>query len=499
MSKTLILTLLVFANSAIALNSTPSAGKNYIAIMGGGSEPADKETTIFDDSMKNLGTFLNRGNSWTPTVSFNGGHTTTESVIANGIGRRGVRNTPFTKEQYSKIIEDYKAKLNSGAIKSGDQLLVWIDTHGALQAEGESSHSISAADGSAAANLTTLEGAPLVKMDEMQSLIDLANSKGVKLGIMDNSCHSGSSLALSNPNTRIVTASGPNHFGYSNWGSILGSNLSAGKSLEDVFLETLNERDDAAFPMISSPVGKEIQDQLYPLATPYFYSYSDNPHHNKLSTFLEGQVIKNQCDQADASFQELLTFSQQVEAMVKPVGQKGPKYDAFRNAVSEYQILLEQIRNDLKAMNIASLEQVETPPCAPFQRYGADGKPSGAPENQCRNFGYSHKELLSTNWDSEILRLQNQQVGVADPEDKAWVGTQVEWAKASKIKTQQLLAANPNYTQFLNYYKNLPELQTRTQSLSSKVSVATQKLYTDLYKAKSRTDTRPNPCKSFVI
>lgn len=499
MSKNLILALLVLTNSAFAINSTPSAGKNYIAIMGGGSEPADKETTIFDDSMKNLGTFLNRGTAWTPTVSFNGGHTTTESVIRNGIGRRGVTNAPFTKEQYAKIIDDYKKKIESGQIKSGDQLLVWIDTHGALKGDGENAHSISAADGNAAANLTTLEGAPLVKMDDMQSLIDLAAAKGVKLGIMDNSCHSGASLALSNPNTCIVTASGPSHFGYSNWGSIMGGNLRAGKTLEDVFLETLNERDDAAFPMISSPVGKEIQDQLYPLATPYFYSYSDNPHHNKLSTFLEGQVLKNQCDQADASFQELLTFSQQVEDVVKPVGQTGPKYNAFRNAVSEYQILLEQIRNDLKAMNIASLEQVEAAPCAPFQRYLPDGKPAGAPEQQCRMKGYSHKELLSTNWDSEIARLTSQQAGIADPEDKGWLGTQIEWFKASKIKTQQLLAANPNYGQFLNYYKNLPELQTRTQTLSSKVSVATQKLYTDLYRAKSRTDTRPNPCKSFVI
>ena len=154
MSKKLILATLLISGALFA--QPAPAPKKFIAIMGGGSEPADKETTIFDDSMKNLGTFLNRGTAWTPTVSFNGGHTTTESVIANGIGRRGVSNSPFTKEQYSKIIEDYKAKLNSGAIKSGDQLLVWIDTHGALKADGETAHSISAADGNAAANLTTL-------------------------------------------------------------------------------------------------------------------------------------------------------------------------------------------------------------------------------------------------------------------------------------------------------------------------------------------------------
>ena len=113
--------------------------------------------------------------------------------------------------------------------------------------------------------------------------------------------------------------------------------------------------------------------------------------------------------------------------------------------------------------------------------------------------GYSHKELLATNWDSEIDRLTNQQDGVSDPEDKAWLGTQIEWFKVSKTRSKQILVENPNYGQFLEYYKNLPELQTRTEALTSKVSVATQKLYTDLYRAKSRTDTRPNPCKKFVI
>lgn len=498
MSKNLVLALLVLSNSAFAINSTPSAGKKFIAIMGGGSEPADKETTIFDDSMKNLGTFLKGSPAWTPTVSFNGGHTTTESIIANGIGKRGVTNQPFTKEEYARIIEDYKNKITSGQIKSGDQLLVWIDTHGALQQPGERSHSISAANGSAAANLTTLAGSSLVNMDQMQSLIDLAAAKGVKLGVMDNSCHSGASLALSNPNTCIVTASGPNHFGYSNWGSIMGSNLKAGKTLEDVFLETLNERDDAAFPMISSPVGQEIQNELYPLATPFFYSFSDNPGHNKLSAFLEGQVIKNQCDQADLSFQELLTFSQEVEAMVKPANKKGPNYNAFRDAVSEYQILLEQIRNDLTAMKITDLDRVGPAPCAPFQGFYEDGRPAPITE-QCRMKGWTHKEMLAMDWDAEIARISNQQAASADPQEKNWLGVQVEWFRKSKHETAQIVAANPNYTQFLNYYKTLPQLQSRTHALSSKVSVATQKLYTDLYKAKSQTDTRPNPCKDFVI
>lgn len=496
MSKNLILATLFISTSVLA--QTPAAPKKYMAIMGGGSEPSHLETTIFDDSVKNLGTFLNANTAWRPTVTFNGGHTTTESLIANGIGKRGVANVPFTKEQFAATIEDYRRKIETNQIKSGDQLLVWIDTHGALQQPGEKSHSISAADGSAAANLTTLEGAPLVNMDQMQGLIDLAAQKGVKLGIMDNSCHSGASLALSNPNTCIVTASGPNHFGYSNWGAIMGSNLRAGKSLEDVFLETLNERQDAAFPMISSPVGKEIQDELYPLATPFFYSYSDNPNHNKLSAFLEGQVIKNQCDQADLSFQQLLTFSREVEAIVKPANKKGPNYEAFRNAVSEYQILLEQMRNDLQAMNVAELDSTMPAPCAPFHGFYDNGTPAPVVES-CRVSGWKVKEMLSMNWDDEITRISAQQASATAPQEKNWLGTQVEWFRKGKQQTAQMIAANPNLTKYLDYYKKLPELQNRTHTLSSRVSVATQKLYTDLYRAKSRTDTRPNPCKDFKI
>lgn len=490
MSKTLILVALLISGNVFAQNK-------FMAIMGGGAEPQDKETTIFDADVTELGSFLNRTTTWRPTITFNGGHTTTEGLIANGIGRRGVANTQFTKAEYERTIEDYKRKINSGEIKSGDQLLVWISTHGAIQRDGETSHSISTS-GAAAANLTTLDGAPLVNMDQMQSLINLASSKGIKLGIMDFSCHSGASMALSNPNTCIISSSGPKHFGYSNWGGLFGGNLKAGKSLEDVFLETLNERSDPAFPMISSPVGKEIQDQIYPMATPFFYTWNANPHHNKLTSFLEGQVIKNQCEEADRSFQQLISFSQEVEAIVKPAGKKGPNYNEFRNAVAEYHNLLDQMRTDLTGMNITDLESRTEKACAPFQSYFTDGKPSHVVE-QCRSKPWTHKEMIAMNWDAEIARLSNQLAGSTDVQKKSWLETQKKWFENGKVKTAELLAANPNYATYMNYYKNLPDLQRRTWELANNVSKATQKLYTDLYRAKSRTDARPNPCKNFVL
>lgn len=489
MSRALILSLFLLAPSAFAQDK-------YMAIMGGGAEPQDKETTIFDADVKEVGEFVNRNREWEPTITFNGGHSVTEGLITNGVGRRGVTNKQFTQEQYSKTLDEYIRKINAGEIKSGDQLLVWISTHGAIQQPGETSHQISTT-GASASDLTNLTEATLVDLDKIKTLRDVAESKGIKLGILDFSCHSGASMALSSPNTCVISSSGPKHFGYSNWGGIFGNNLKKGKNLEEIFLETLNERDDPAFPMISTPVGRSIQNEIYPLATPFFYTWNANIGHNKLTPFIEDQVTKNMCEEADRSYDALIQFSLDVEQRIKGDRRRGPKYDQFREAVTQYHTLLSQMRDDLTGMNIAQLDsRTLTPVCAPYNKIQTDG--SKIVEQQCMQRPWTHKQLLAMDFAKELERLERQKAG-KNPQDIEWIDTQKMWYQQAQTKTAELIAATPEYQRYKDYYKSMPDLQSRTWSLASNVSKKTQELYTELYEHESKRDTRPNPCKDFVL
>lgn len=488
MSRSLILSLLLLSPAAFAQNK-------FMAIMGGGAEPQDRETTIFDKDVKEVGEFVNKNKSWQPTITFNGGHTVTEGLIAEGVGRRGVSNTQFTQEQYAKTLDEYILKINAGEIKSGDQLLVWISTHGAIQQPGETTHQISTT-GASASDLTSLQNATLVDLDRIKVLRDVAESKGVKLGILDFSCHSGASMALGTEKTCVISSSGPKHFGYSNWGGIFGNNLKRGKNLEEVFLETLNERDDPAFPMISTEVGKSIQDEIYPLATPFFYTWKENVGHNKLTPFLEDQVKQNMCEEADRSYDALIQFSLQVEERIRGDRRRGPKYDRFREAVTEYHTLLKQMRDDLTGMNINDLETKTLPICAPYYKIQADG--SKITEQQCMQRPWNHKQLLAMDFAKELQRLENQKAGKS-PQDVEWIETQKLWYQQAQTKTAELIATNPDYQKYKDYYKSIPGLQDRTWQLASNVSKKTQELYTDLYEHESKNDSRPNPCKDFVL
>ena len=149
---------------------------NYMLFMGGGGEPAG-DKTIFDNDIITLGKSLKNSN-WKYKVAFDGGHKETENAISQSLPEDKDK-LPFTSENYLKIINDYKNKIENGEIKSGDQLMVMLDTHGAANdspGPNNLTHQV-ATIGGKAQNLNTLSGSTTVSLDNLQSLIDVANKK----------------------------------------------------------------------------------------------------------------------------------------------------------------------------------------------------------------------------------------------------------------------------------------------------------------------------------
>ena len=477
MSKTLIPVLL------LSLSFNALAGEKHMLIMGGGGEPQTLKTTIFDQEMKNLGKFVNKSKNWSPKVSFNGGHSTTEKILNQGVAKNAAtKNTPFTDDAFEQLISEYERKILSGQIKNGDQLLVYLSTHGAQKTKDDRTHKVST-KGGASSDLTTLSNSSLVSVDRLQNLIKLAEQRGVKLALLDFSCHSGSTLALKNPNTCIIAASGPDHFSYSNWGSRFANNMAKGKNLEDIFLKTFVNRPEMAFPMISTPVGEEIQNELYSLITPYLYYWKEKKGHDKLSPFLEKQVISNQCEEAQSNFHELVGLLQNTDTILKRGQTSG-----LISALTEYNTLQKKMRDDLNQMGLQEMSTKK-------ERFCSDAYSSASYTRQTGCSDWTVKEILIMDYDSVISHYKKMKGN----NPSIWYDIAIANIEKARARKEELLRINPEYNTHLSYYKSIPSLSDRTQKMALKVSTELQKVYSELYKAKSKVDTRPNPCKSFVL
>jgi len=471
-----IILLLIFSISAFAQSK-------HIVVMGGGGEPKGN-STIFDDEASKLGRYFSKNSDWNVAVSFNGGHSKTEKILAEGLGKVAGGSSSFTEQEYLNLLSTYEEKINSGTIKPGDQLLIYISTHGALKMNKEKTHSIATGGGSAT-DLNNLQGASIVSMDKLQKLADLAAEKGVKLGIVDGSCHSGASIVLKNDKTCVISASGPKHFGYSSFGASFVGNMKKGKSLEDVFLSTFVNRNETAFPMISSPVGVKLQDDLYALITPFLYSYDNN--HDKLKEYLEKEVMDNKCAQAEESFNKIIALSQEMETALN--GKKSD-FSKFRQNLTDYFQYQNKIRNDLMTMNLPALSTKEKV-CSDYQT-------GSSKSSLCME--YTLKEILSMDFDAEIKRFQDMKAKATDNKSMPWIDYTMSNYEKMKLKKSELLSTHPEYERYQNYYKNeVPKFEQESWSRAMKVSKSLQNVYSKSYKALSKDNQEPNPCKDFVL
>lgn len=475
------------------------ARSNHMIVMGGGGEPAGKKT-IFDKEIKNVANFVKKSNSWNVSSTYNGGHSNTEKLIRSGL-EKSKPNKPFTQDSFEEMLSQYEDKIRKGEIKSGDQLLVFISSHGAEKKEGEKSHSI-ATSGGAATNLKTLEGSKTVSLDRLQKLIDVAKSKKIKLGILDFSCHSGHTLALDNPDTCIISSSGPENFAYVDSDSTFSTRftklMSSGRSLEEVFLKSFIGKDDSSFPMISSPPGKEIQRELHDLLNPYLYQWNPREILNKLSPYLEEQVIQNKCGEADESFKKIMAFSKQTESIIRAnsnnntLFRSSNAFKEFEDSIESYYKLQNQLRDDLSRLSLSVVREI--------------GKES---HDFCTPVMANKKEYKNCNkWTTDEImamdikpyqRALQAQMNSNDPFTRAWGEAGLKNAKDAIKKREEIARNHPEMKRYITYYQEMSGLENKTRVLARKVAQSTQKIYADIYEERSKNQNHKNACKDFIL
>lgn len=441
--------------------------KTHMGLMGGGGEPAGK-TTIFDNFLEHLGR-TNPKMSWDSSVSFNGGHSSTEALLTKAFPDKPVK--PFSDSEFEDILKDYEGKIKSGAIKDGEQLLLMIHSHGSESLPSTQTHYISAGSG-ALTDYSTLKGAKSVSLDRLKALIELAEQKGVKLGIVDLSCHSGVSLSLASDKTCVVTATGPKHFAYAQSDSVFSSafarDMRPGMTLEELYLKSRRNSTDNGFPMISSEAGRQIQDRLYPLISNYLHYYSTTQP-TKFPSVLDEMNSKGSCSEEINQLNQILTLTKNVGEFLNT------DFSDFEEAISNYSQYRQELLTQLDAMGAQGVNST-------FRFCG----PKSVVVTTDGCYEYSGRQLLSIDFDVIISASSEK------PEA-------VDFWKTVKAKREELLTQYPGLKDLKNFYASVPDLSSKTYDLASKVTLEARKLYEKLYEAESQKASKPNPCKDFVL
>lgn len=214
--------------------------KKEVVYFGGGGEPAGP-STIFDAAYHNFAPF-SEGSGWAARSYFNGGHPESEAIAQKKFNGK---NKTMTSKNVADEIASLKARILSGDLKRGDQVMVTLATHGLEPVKPQSTHSVATKDGS-------------FNVDELAQLRNLAEQKGVSLAIVDFSCHSGHSLKLATDKTCVISASAGG-LSYNTSGDYIGRNMKKGLTLEQAFLDGRSHPGAAvpAAPQISSEAGQK--------------------------------------------------------------------------------------------------------------------------------------------------------------------------------------------------------------------------------------------------
>jgi hypothetical protein len=454
---------------------------DHIMVLGAEADTADYP--LFNEDIKNISDYITRTPGLKADVALMSGNKTTQAIINESFTTASTK-TGFFESDYKRLIQSYITKLNNNEMVAGDQLMIYIDSHGAEKDAGVPGHRIITGQG-IPTNLDTLEGASSVHLQDLQELKALAKAKNIKMAIIDNSCHSGNSLDLADDNTCVISSTGPKHYGNTHFSKNFSAAMSKGKNLEEIFIEVRGNDETFALPMISSQAGLAVNSILYEKITPFFYEFDEDQ--DKLMPFLQDNHSDyHQCI-ADKNFDYLIKTIDQIESlssvsknvMWKNEKSKQVSFAKLKALLGNYKRTQDLARLKMRELNIDRLRKKE-------------------------NFGeinYTWRELLTTDFKHSI----NETQGWIDNESKSSVANEYLQLKATYIQAnarkQEILKNSPDLINLVQKEAEIKKLKEENQDIVSFIAVEERKLYSALYKnaQKNEQSSKPNPCQNFKI
>lgn len=485
--------LLFLVSSLTPMISYSQVVKKKYYLLGGGGEPSGI-STIFDSDLDLAAKFVNNS-EWDTTVSFNGGHKITENIIRTKFGH--ARNAgSFVEKNYNNLLDEMINKIKDGELKSGDQLMVTINSHGSKKYGNEKTHHIALSYGEAK-NLQYLDDAISVSLDKLEQLASLASKAKVKLAIIDLSCFSGNTLTIKNDNVCVISASGTEQYGYTApyipiyfgnltfaFGPEFFSSLKKGRNLEDVYLRARVIGELPDFPMISTPEGIEINNMMYKLITPYLNYNSDKDR--RITDFRDmyseqnTEFEKKRCDLRGnfEQFQNLLDQLSPLESALDYLNIDNLYIARLKNALKNYRIYQLQYEHSIQnTFNVKS---------EIFKILNRD-----FPNDQNIWEPYDVLTLLTLDVNSTLKQFSK--VDLDNPNNEFLANLK----KLQKITSHVQMTLSAESRKKLNDHKMFFAKHDKSQELASAVSVAAKKVYNNLYE--SIKSKKSNPCRDFIL
>lgn len=462
--------------AVLAFSSPTLFAANHMVFMGGSGEPQGADT-IFDSTAEMLGKNL-QSSQWKYQVAFNGGHSKTESILATNFSRPVAPTTHFTEANYKKMIADYKAKIISGEISSGDQLVIVIDTHGAAKTDSSLTHQVAVTSAnknskSGISDYNNLSGSETVSLDALQEIVKLTNDKGIKLGIIDMSCHSGNTQSLKKnaPNTCIVTSTGPDHYGFAGsetFNGKLWESFKPGVSLEQAFLEARANARDNGYPMISTQAGNEITEEVYKAMTPFMYYKSAVS--DKLTNFVRTNSSDQLICQREIQFSELI---KKIDALQAAANGKKDGYNGeeLKKLITQYKVQQDSMIKTLNQMGGSLADTEET-----FVSKKSKG--------ETHELKLSWKTIASSDPDGTIKYFNDQLRKTKNANEKADYQAVINSWNQVKIKKAEILKKYPTMAKIDETSKKLISQMEDNYNSVFYITMQEKKFYSELYRKK---------------
>lgn len=340
----------------LSFNAHLAMAENFSYLIGGGGESGDK--TLFDLEVDHF-SYINSFSS-NQKIYFDGGHALLEKNLEKTFPN--AEKNHFRENDYYNFLKDLKEKIVSGKIKSGDQILVSLFSHGAQKEENVVSHKVAVKKDSQDQNinLQNLSGAEIVSLDDLKEVIKLSEDKGIKLGIIDQSCYGGATTALAKGLKNVCVLAGTNdlipNISHDNHAvdpilqkkmGLEKSSIAAfsdalnkkGTNLEEVYLSVLTNTKSLVAPMSSIDVMKDIEAELNEVFS------------NKIDLLTMVTKVTNY---EDVDFIGVCTekrkFDQALISIMSQLGQgfiaNSKVFQSFNQALEKYKIKLDELNKE---------------------------------------------------------------------------------------------------------------------------------------------------------
>lgn len=492
--------------SLIYFKATAAHATDYLMVIGAGGEATTKEDkdskkiipkndTLFDGAIKNIGNYLTSNPQIKAEVALDGNHKITKEIIKESFPKN-INATDFQKSDYLRLIQSYKEKLLSDEMKSGDQFMIYINSHGAEKNRDNKlkAHAIATSEGNTT-DLNNLQGATTVELSDLIELRNLAKSKHVKMAIIDASCHSGNSLDLADNNTCVISSTGPNHYGYAAFSEKFSAGMMKGKNLEDLFLETRENDSTSGLPMISTKSGLNINTAIYEKITPFLFHFDDT--NDKLTPYLEkNSSVHDQCI-ADKNFSSLMKTINVIEELNSSTKKiifvelttKAVDLRRLKMLLADYKKSLDLARKKMDQLNLKRLDKKETIFIDPS--LGKFNKPS---------ISYTWRQLLTMKFDELTRDVQTRLKHEKDQKEIQSLKGLLSIYSQSRTKRDVLIKSHADLALIPMKEKEISDLIDTSYAKNKEIATEERKLYSALYKeSKKNLKEDSNPCRDFHL